>query len=189
MKIMYEMSQTPHYQNKLSWVNTKGDGTSTYICPPGLTCKEGYFRIKTKEECNRISNFYQYMNSDEPEPGPDVGYYLEWKKDKDAVGQCYFGNPDFRKTCVTGNFDPSDPNYRKNIIVNKGLTYDENTGRCLITKDYCDSTGQFGYKEPNSTNPLYPNGGECTLSSGQKWVDFFFGTTVSRGLYGQKCFK
>jgi hypothetical protein len=189
MKIMYEMSQLPEYQDKLEWVNLKNDGTSTYLCPPGLTCKEGYFRIKTKNECNRLSNFAQYMNSEEPEPGPDNGYYLEWRNDNDGVGQCYLGNPDFRKTCMTGNFDPASPNYGKGVILNNGLRYDENSGRCLITRKYCDSTAQYGYKEPDSRSPLYPDGGSCDLSAGQKWVDFFFGTTVSRGLYGAKCFK
>lgn len=189
MKIMYEMANSPHYQDKLAWIDTKRDGTSTYICPPDMECKDGYFRIKTQAECSRLSNFSQYMNSENPEPGPVNGFYLEWKKDKDGIGQCYLGNADFRKMCMTGNFDPSSENFGKNIVVNNGLRYDENTGRCLITQKYCDSTGQFGYNTPDPRNPLSPNGGECTLSTGQKWVDFFFGTTVSRGLYGGKCFK
>ncbi len=191
MKIMHEMANSPQYSDKLEWVDARSDGTSTYYCPPGLVCKDGYVRIKNKVECERISNFAQYKNEDDPSPSPDKGYYLEWKTDSSGNnGQCYLGNADFRRTCETGNFDRSDKDYRKYIIKNGNLRYDTNTGKCTITKQYCESTGQFGYLAPPATADN-PNGygGSCTLSTGQKWLDYFFGTTVSRGLYGEKCFK
>jgi hypothetical protein len=187
MKIMYEQTQT--YQDQLSWIWTNEDRTPNYNCPSELNCPDGYVKIKNKRECNRLSN------SNENTQNEINGFYLEWRPtdpNKDngldsEDGQCYLGNYQYRKYCELGDF-ANDPNHKV-----KGLYYDESSGKCFITPSYCSNTGQLKYNPPANNIPKYIRdkgfGGSCDLNKDQKALDFFFGSTVARGLVGGKCFK
>lgn len=187
MKIMYD--QVQKYQDQLSWIWTNEDKTPNYNCPQELNCPDGYVKIKKRKECERLSNAN--------DKNQDVinGFYLEWRPtdpNNDAGpesenGQCYLGNLKYRQSCQTGNFmNDNDHNV-------KGLYYDELSGRCFITPEYCKNTGQLAYNPPANNIPEYIRkqnfGGSCNLSNNQKALDFFFGSTVARGLLGGKCFK
>jgi hypothetical protein len=181
MQILY--NQAKKYKDKIVWIDKNSDGSSTYYCPPGLDCKDGYVRIATSDECYNNSNFNKEL-------GPVNGYYLEWHSDKGVPneGQCYLANPTFRKMCESGNFDKSD----KGV---DGLYYDLYSGRCFITDTYCHNTGQLSYVKPSpDAIPDYiinrhNAGGSCDLTGGQKALDFIFGDTIAKGLLGGKCFK
>jgi hypothetical protein len=196
MKILYD--RVKNYQN-LSWVPTNQDNSATYYCPSGLKnpCLDGSVRINSKKECDRLSNFDQYRGDNaNPDPSPNNGFYLEWRPDSldkiDGEGNCYLGSPYFRKQCEEGKFDPNDKTSKGNPNT---LRYDENTGRCFITQKYCNSVGKLGY-DPSSSNAYIPayirkdnDGGSCDLTGGQKALDFIFGSTISQGIIGGKCFK
>jgi len=181
MKILYE--RVLKYPNKIIWVDNNADGSSSYICPPNLTCKDGYVRIANETECSSLSN------KSTEEENADNGYYLEWrsKNPSSGEGQCYRGNSKFRKSCELGNF-ANDETYPV-----KGLYYDTYSGRCFITPEYCSNIGEKGYIEPTDNIPDYIRqknyGGSCELSGSQKFLDFIFGDTFAKGIIGGKCFK
>jgi hypothetical protein len=183
MRIMYESAL--NYPTKLLWVDTNPDGSSNYNCPDPekLKCKDGKVLIATEKECSSISN----PSTDTSKEGADKGYYLEWRSTDPTSGngQCYRGNAKFRNECKSGNFFDGAPV--------QGLEYDTYSGRCFITPDYCKNIGDLGYIPPGDNIPDYIRsknyGGACDLSGGQKFADFIFGETVSRGIFGGKCFK
>ncbi len=199
MRVLYDQVKNV-YSDKLIWVPANPDGTTDYRCPPGLeqNCKDGGVRIKDKTVCDNLSISDRYLqNSNINLFDPDIGFYLEWRSPDNSPtnGKCYLGNPVFLKMCKTGTFKEDDK-------VN-GLYYDENSGRCFITQEYCKNTGQLAYNEATKNVPSYLSnakdangniikpmpGGSCELTGGQKALDFFFGETVARGLDGGKCFK
>lgn len=201
MRIMYDQIKNV-YSDKLKWVPANPDGSTDYRCPPGLeqNCKDGRARIKDKTVCDGLSVIDRFLqNPDTDIFDPDIGFYLEWRSPDNSPtnGQCYLGNPFFFKMCKTGNFS-NDDEHRVD-----GLYYDENSGRCFITQDYCKNTGQLAYNDATKDVPSYLStakdangnliapmpGGSCELTGGQKALDFFFGETVARGLAGGKCFK
>jgi hypothetical protein len=211
MKILYE--QTQKYKGKLAWIDTNGDGSPTYYCPPGLTdCKDGYARIAYKTECENISvSDIQDIENE----NANNGYYLEWRTGNDnqgnkidptspeaeTNGQCYRASAKFRSQCNSGNFSGDDKNHAPPV---PGLYYDNNTGRCFITQQYCQNIGDLTYNPPSNNIPEYIRkmsrpgddgidgigfGGSCDMNGGQKFADYIFGDTVARGVFGGKCFK
>jgi hypothetical protein len=74
--------------------------------------------------------------------------YHVWKDDK-----CYVGPLEYRKVCKEN-----------------GLEYNEKTGECNITPQYCAKKGI-----------PYENG-DCVVSGGQSFAEFFLGRTIVRSI-------
>lgn len=201
MKILYNQSQ--NYKDKFVWVNTNSDGSSNYYCPKELDCKDGYVRIANKKTCQELSTFDKLFDSTSnyPDENANNGYYLEWRspsnidpssKEADTIGQCYRASGDFRLKCVNGDFSGGSANPVP------GLYYDNNSGRCFVTRNYCRNVGDLSYNPPNDSVPFYIKskkdsdddpgyGGSCELNTGQKISDFIFGDTITRGVFAGKC--
>lgn len=187
MKIIYEQLNDPKKNKDLSWVWTNSDKSPSYSCPSGLTCYDGYVRINNKEKCSELGakGFNQYSLAENPYeviPNAKNGFFLEWKGDE-KTGECYMGNPYFKKQCLTNNFDNHPPDDKRR---GKGLYWDDNQGRCLITKDYCDSIGynKDAYKPGPEANG---NGGTCELTGWGDVGQFIFGQTITRGVFNSGC--
>lgn len=163
-----------------------------YTCPPELeNCLHGHCTITSKEECEKLSQ----LPFD-----PFTGNELELKKcitnkdcDKNFVcsisNKCIPERPylEFRDgKCVYGNFVLNRwcnfPAQRRTESI-PGVTdvppfqYDKQTGRCDITKDYCDWM-RVSYEVDQQGRP------NCYRTPGQKIGEFFLGKTIFRGLEG-----
>ena len=97
--------------------------------------------------------------------------YLEWREGKDGQdGKCIMGNDYLRKWC---EFPESRSDQSE-----KGTTdcppfkYDENTGDCKITKEYCKWMG-VSYKDNNGSP-------DCYEKTGQTIGEFIMGKTIFR---------
>lgn len=86
-------------------------------------------------------------------------------------GKCVYGNFLLKRWCT-------EPEERRDESV-PGVTdvhpfdYDESTGKCSISKDYCEKDMQASYD---------PRGPTCYSTTGQKVGEFFVGKTVFRGI-------
>ncbi len=118
-------------------------------------------------------------------------------------GDCYFQNFLFKSQCQNSFYDPKEQSWAsKGVCTTCGsqligtLKYDDDTGRCLITQKYCHAAGFNKYtaedgrsetREIFRDNLPLPDGGKCELGTGQKFADFFIGSTFARGVVGGAC--
>jgi hypothetical protein len=186
-------------------------------------CVEGIVRIATKAECKAKSTFdYNKFKSNEKHlPGIENGYPLIWlppakvESSPDGRsskvfdfsnsdnGDCYMENFIYKKACEDGFYRPDEKSVgSKNCEtcgsqVKNTLKYEPDTGRCLITQDYCHAAGFTKYTAPNGVDfstaelfrskPPLPPGGKCELGAGQRVADLFIGSTFARGIVGGAC--
>ena len=164
---------------------------------PNLKCYEGTIRIANKQECLSKSKYIsdastvkQYLNFLKwlpPLNNINDPYKYSFDTSKSDKGDCYYGNWWFKDRCLNSFTDDGDPAYGQ---IKGKLKYDEDVGRCLITREYCQATGQAAYEPPPGGDESTP-GGTCELNGGQKALDFFLGQTAARGsalsYYGYSC--
>ena len=162
-----------------------------YPCHSGLKdCKHGNCRINTKDKCDSISQL----------PFDDVSgkpiKSVSCNTDSDCVNNftcdhksktCIPKNPylEFRNgKCVYGNFAllkwcrfPTSRRAKKETGVTDvpPFNYNITTGKCEITKEYCDRMG-VSYKLDSQRRPT------CYTTTGQTVGEFFVGKTIFRGL-------
>ena len=170
------------------------DNHRIYPCHRGLKdCQHGQCKIVTKEKCESLSQlpFDKDTGKDmvkipchttPPTPCPQhltcdsktntciPKYpYLEFN----GHGQCVYGNFALLKWCKF-------PKARR-LKEEPGVTdvppfhYNTITGKCEITKDYCDRMG-VSYKLDAKNRPT------CYSEIGQQIGEFFVGKTIFRGL-------
>jgi hypothetical protein len=83
--------------------------------------------------------------------------YVEWRD-----GKCVIANPTMREICEDKN--------------STGIAYDYNRGFCMTNEEYCkENGGDWKYNSNIGAN-------DCKLSTGQKILEFVFGTTLTRGI-------
>ena len=98
--------------------------------------------------------------------------YLEWRDGQNGEdGKCIYGNFIAQKWC-------ENPRSRRTEAT-RGATdvpafkYDDTTGKCNITKEYCDWMG-VSYKDGDRP--------DCYETTGQKTGEFVLGKTIFRGI-------
>jgi hypothetical protein len=162
-----------------------------YPCHVGLqNCEHGHCKIATKNKCDSISqlpfdpvsgNSYSKITCSKeidcqsnftcnPKSKTCIpkNPYLEFRD-----GKCVYGNFALMKWCKF-------PNQRR-LKGEVGVTdvppfkYDPTTGKCEITKDYCDWMG-ISYKIDHNGEPT------CYSQTGQQIGEFLLGKTIFRGL-------
>lgn len=176
------------------------DNNRIYPCPTGVTqCEHGSCRIGTKQVCDASSQIpwqsdgkmYPSVSCKKTDDCKNVGYnaicssggncipakpYLEWHPDYKYAdtGKCVIGNIGLRRWC-------ENPSSRRDSS-EAGVTdvppfkYDENTGNCLITPEYCAWMG-VDYEASDSNG--VPS---CSEGTGQQIGEFFIGKTIFKGL-------
>ena len=152
-----ELSATPYNdETGEDWpLETCVDATS--VCPDGKKCME------TQDE-----------NGDSIFKCVEPKMYLEWREPdaSNPNGRCIYGNFPLRKWC-------KHPSKRRDSPI-PGVTnvppfrYEEDTGKCFITPQYCD----YMKVDWNAENQ------ECELSVGDWIGEFFLGRTIFRGIKG-----
>lgn len=169
-----------------------------FPCPEGVThCGYGQCRAGTKERCQELSQvpFNPSTGEDIPAARCDVDPCPEGMtcidtldENGNAIKKCVFAKPylewrDNEKKCIFGNFAHRRwclfPKARRETP-QPGVTdvppfrYDELTGKCHITPDYCKKM-QVDWDSDK---------GECKLSVGQWIGEFLLGRTIFRGIKG-----
>lgn len=136
------------------------DDRRMYPCPLGVPdCRHGRCVVGTEELCKSKSSY----------PPADGKPYLEWRD-----GKCVYGNFVLRKWCTS-------PSERRDEVV-PGVTdvhpfaYDEHTGKCGLTREYCERDMQESYEVDSKGR------GNCYSTTGQSVGEFFLGKTVFRGI-------
>lgn len=144
------------------------DDKRMYPCPKGVPeCRHGRCVIATEELCKSKSSPFPPV----PPASADEKYrpYLEFRD-----GKCVYGNFVLRKWCES-------PTERRNEVV-PGVTdvhpflYDEHTGKCSISREYCERDMQASFKIDDKGRPT------CYSTTGQAIGEFFLGKTVLRGI-------
>lgn len=132
------------------------DDKRMYPCPRGIKdCSHGRCTIATEELCKSKSK--------------SSGLYLEFRDNK-----CVFGNPFLRKWCTS----PKDrrPEVVPGVTDVHPFDYDEHTGKCSISRPYCEKDMQASFKIDEKGRPT------CYSTTGQLVGEFFLGKTVFRGI-------
>lgn len=184
----------------LQWVHRYLNGQQTsYPCDmknPNLKCYEGVIRIANKEECKRVGKYVSYKDIDPVNaykdymkftqwlpPSRNTNNYYDYDFDTSKIdrGDCYYGNWQYKDAC-DNFFIPQPDREEKKWAFDRfqPLRFDEDTGRCMLTREYCVSTGQNAYTPGTGRNG---EGGECELTGGQKAMDYLGGTTFARAGY------
>ena len=172
--------------DRLLYEKCKGSGLSrveldmhrTYPCPDGVPqCHHSTCDITTREACKRESmdGIGGSCNARNPCNPPlkcvhrscvdTTKPYLEFQN-----GKCIYGDLAFRLMCER-------PKQRRKVHV-AGVTdvppfdYNETTGKCNITKAYCDRMG-VSYSDTNK---------DCYRTVGQQIGELFTGKTIFRAI-------
>ncbi len=173
------------------WESTFEDGTLPYFCPSGLKdkCDYGHCRVINKDECEKNS-VYPYDSDGKATTQTNPKPYLEYRTDPSdpTNNKCYLGNFMLRGWCeFPQNRNPSQSgepfcyNDPSTGNVNEGCTTPATNvpqdGNCHINKGYCESKGMNWDSNSNT----------CYLTSGQKFLEALFGTTIVQGVFGGGC--
>ena len=141
------------------------DDRRMYPCPAGVPdCRHGRCVIATEAACKSRSSSFPFSSSDD-----NYRPYLEFRD-----GKCVYGNFVLRKWCES-------PVERRRDVV-PGVTdvhpfaYDEHTGKCSISREYCERDMQASFKIDDRGRPT------CYSTTGQAVGEFFLGKTVLRGI-------
>lgn len=143
-------------------VYRRSDDRRMYPCPSDVPdCSHGRCVVGTEVLCKSKSASPDDMSGDRP--------YLEFRN-----GKCVYGNPILRRWCES-------PESRRTDSV-PGVTdvhpfdYDEHTGKCSISRPYCEMDMQASFMIDEKGRPT------CYSTAGQKVGEFFLGKTVFRGI-------
>ncbi len=194
--------------------DTKGGKETSYYCPPGLTggCDHGHC-VFGRTGCGQVSNIFFGSKKKETttpkggetgtSPGTNDSFpYTEWrdnptptaskqpvKPSSEPEGKCILGDYPFMNWC-------SKPKSRNTGNV-PGVTdvtpfaYDNSTGRCHVTKGYCDGMGMNCDTLDNPPKVCSGSGSGsgtdngccsgCSVSGTQRFFeDFVVGRTLFR---------
>lgn len=183
------------------------DENRMYSCPTQLTncsSQHGKCRIKTKEECLKLSqlpwspnggNISDSICKEDIDCAPvekidmicgnnnkciPKNVYLEWREDENKEdenkesGKCILGNSLLRKYC---EFPITrDDHHVKGKTDVPPFRYSPETGECFITKKYCDWMGSSYRTEGFSKKP------NCFQSKGDTVGQFVVGKTIFKGM-------
>lgn len=194
---------TPSNQPPLEWINRYPDGKQTsYPCDmnnTGLKCYEGAVRIFNEDECNARSvynpdatnpnDYFKYLQWLPPLKNTTDPYSYNFDLSKRSQGDCYYGNWMYRNGCENAFMDKPTKDQQFEVdkdnktkmweLLHNKLHFDDTTGQCLMSKDYCHSTGYGKYTSPDGTeDDVY--GGTCSLTGGQKALEYVAGSTATR---------
>lgn len=161
------------------------DTKRIYPCPKGASkCLHGTCAITSKLSCAaRSADPFDSVGDDIQGPPCPCGPTQICAKNK----KCYNKKPylEFRdKKCIYGNFILKrwclfPPQRRKTSVPGvtnvKPFKYNEDTGKCEITKDYCVDSMRISYKLDDQGRPT------CYSKLGQEIGELFVGETVFRG--------
>lgn len=162
-----------------------------YPCHSGLEdCEHGNCRIITKARCDSISQLpFDVVSGEtivktpcktssdcfsnftcEPKSKTCIpkNPYLEFRD-----GKCVYGNFVLLKWCKF----PEHRRAKREVGITDvpPFNYNTTTGKCEITKEYCDRMG-VSYKSDSKGRPT------CHTTTGQKVGEFLVGKTIFRGL-------
>jgi hypothetical protein len=170
----------------VAWQDNFEDGVTSYYCPPGATgCFDGKCIITSSTECLKHSVYPYSTDSDgNPVDNPNNLPYLEFRLDEkypQAGARCYFGNSELKKWCISpaGRNPPDDKA--------PPFGYDSTSGRCFVSKDYCDNKG-YSYSRPDvavnidGVGATTNYGGKCYETTGMSIAETLFGATLTRGI-------
>lgn len=212
-KVKLLLCQENSAKFKAEW--TDYPKTRSYYCPPGLDCPSGACMF-TEDGCKSNTCYpyqgvdgeactledhsgcspgcyetfgiakaqYERDQKDPPDKppkyGPDVPY-VEWRD-----GQCVLGNPMFRLWCTTPRKRQSNGACMKGMTNVVPFDFDDSTGKCHITEDYCTNGGSSDCDSRKGGMDIQfrsGDGGHCRIPPGEKFTeDFITGKTIFRGL-------
>lgn len=145
---------------------------------PSIPCIDTKTGLANDEICTNVFNYLDPGNSYVCNPNPEskkcipAKPYLEWREGENGKdGKCIFGNFSLKKWC-------ENPEQRRTEST-PGATdvpafkYNNSTGDCKITKEYCDWMG-VSYKDGPPP--------DCYVSTGQWWGEMAMGRTIFRGI-------
>ena len=197
-RLVKETCNAPETKKKYPGTLWTSKNPAPYPCPPGLDCDHGNCAIVTEDECKNQSQVPWGPGGEElatveckkDEDCKNSAFeavcskahgkcvpkkaYLEWHPNSSGTGpggMCQYGNFALRKWCEY-------PATRSTSSVN-GMTnvppfdYKPETGKCEITKDYCDWM-EVSFKHDSQNRPT------CYLKTGQKIGEFIMGKTIFR---------
>lgn len=170
------------------------DNKRMYPCPRGVgACEHGRCVITTKSLCksksmtpfdsegNELTGLPCAKESKCPE-GQVCGKnkkcydrkpYLEFRD-----GKCVYGNFALRRWCQFPASRGESGKHPNSGALFNPFNYDENTGKCSITKEYCEQDMETSFKIDDQGRPT------CYETTGEKVGTFFLGRTIFRGIKG-----
>lgn len=182
-----EMSNQPN--SGIAYI--PNDDHRLYPCHTGLTnCEHGNCRVVTKTKCDSISQLpfdpitgetiertkcetnqdclQNFICDSKTKKCTPKNPYLEFRD-----GKCVYGNFALIKWCEFPSQRRLEP--EAGVTNVPPFQYDRTTGKCNITKEYCDWM-RTSYRLNEDGNPT------CYSTTGQKIGEFFLGKTIFRGL-------
>lgn len=194
---MYALDRVMRERCKQKITTTPGleyrveDDKRMYPCPSGIKdCEHGRCVISSKELCMKKSQLpYDSLgNERDGEPCIDGKClnnkvcgknnkcysrkpYLEFHD-----GKCVYGNFVLRKWCEIPSSRRPEP--EPGVTDVTPFVYDVTTGKCSISKPYCEKDMKVSYKVDEDGRPT------CYSSTGQLAGEFFLGKTIFRGISG-----
>lgn len=171
------------------------DNKRMYPCPKGLKgCEHGRCVITTEELCKSKSmtpfdskgNELIGVPCSEKDPKCPSGQVCGKNKkcyDKKPYlefhdGKCVYGNFALRRWCQFPSARGESGRHPDTGVPYNPFDYDERTGKCSITREYCEQDMKTSYKVDEQGRPT------CYSRTGEKVGTFFLGRTVFRGIKG-----
>lgn len=170
------------------------DSRRMYPCPRGISeCGHGKCVITTDELCKSKSMTPFDANGNDLNGKPcstsescnadslcgenkkcyPKKPYLEFHN-----GKCVYGNFALRRWCQFPTSRGDSGKHPDTGNPYNPFQYDEKTGKCYITKEYCEKDMQTSFKIDDKGRPT------CYTTTGDEIGQFFLGKTIFRGIKG-----
>lgn len=166
-----------------------------YPCPKGLVgCEHGRCVIATEKLCknksvtpfdsrgNELNGFPCAKKDPKCPKGQLCGKndkcydkkpYLEFRD-----GKCVYGNFALRRWCQFPDSRGESGRHPDTGTPYNPFDYNERSGKCSITREYCERDMQTSFKVDDRGRPT------CYAKTGEKVGTFFLGKTIFRGIKG-----
>lgn len=199
--VMYALDRIKKERCLVKVRNTPGleyqtkDNKRMYPCPKNLEgCEHGKCVITTEKLCKHKSMTPFDSQGNELNGAPcaitdpkclndqvcgknnkcyDKKPYLEFHD-----GKCVYGNFALRRWCQFPWSRGESGRHPNTGVPYNPFNYNEHTGKCSISRDYCEQDMQTSFKVDEKGRPT------CYAKTGEKVGTFFLGKSIFRGIKG-----